>query len=490
MPSGGRGSQQQCDRCGRRNGCNGQKGTCPAWGKECDICHGWNHYKAVCRKAAQGQANGGTRPKQQGKGKAKPPGKTKKHAHSVVFKTVLSGGEGELLLDADADQNSVISGKNVPLSEAAKRQNSVLSGGRPSKTALQTHNVFSCDAIHNTGDGTSDQCQTDTDPSGRLCIMTDIVVRARTTSRTHNIRVKVDPGADASLMPIHHFRTIFPYLCDSTGQPKENVLEKAESGFESYSGDSVTVIGQTKIHAKNIQTGKFIVTRIYIIAREQGPILLSNAASQWLGLISVLCENKARPVGHFVASVTREERDGGEAEMYPIAKTGDGPERTKQSDGTQSHQLAVTASKKRTRTKKAKSVANAPTDISPNREHQPSDLKDADGSNHVQEQNSVTSGETVRKEGPKPGPLITAPKSKGKDGPKMKADSTEIPRRQYYRPAADAKTYIMNNQGQLQCRQDPKDITRAGCAKKLPLCREKPIFHEPVGAIMRQRTID
>ena len=267
MPSGGRGSQQQCDWCGRRNGCNGQKGTCPAWGKECDNCHGRNHYKAVCRKAAQGQANGGARPRQQqGRGKAKSPGKTKKHAHSVVFKTVLSGGERELLLDADADQNSVTSGKGVLLSKAAKRENLVLSGSKPSKTALQTRNVFSCDSINNTGDGTSDQCQTDTDPSGRLCIMTDILVRARTTSRTHNIRVKVDPGADASLMPAHHFRTIFPYLCDSTGQPKENVLEKAESSFESYSSDSVTVIGQTKIYAKNIQTGKFILTRIYIIA--------------------------------------------------------------------------------------------------------------------------------------------------------------------------------------------------------------------------------
>ena len=190
----------------------------------------------------------------------------------------------------------------------------------PSKTALQTHNVFSCDAIHNTGDRTIDQCEMDTDPSGHLCIMTDIQVRAKTTSRTHNFRVKVDPGADANLMPVHHFRTIFPYLCDSTGQPKENVLEKAESSFESYSGDNITVISQTKIYTKNIQTGKFLATRIYVIARERGPILLSNATCQWLGLIAVLCENKAAQVGRFVASVTREEIDGGEVEAYPIPK--------------------------------------------------------------------------------------------------------------------------------------------------------------------------
>ena len=129
--------------------------------------------------------------------------------------------------------------------------------------------MFSCDSIHNTGDGTLDQCQTDTDPSRRLCILADIHVRARTTSRTHYIRVKVDPGADANLMPLYHFREIFPYLCDKNGKPKEGVLEKAESSFESYSGDNVSVIGQTKIYAGNKQTQQFMITRICDSLRER-----------------------------------------------------------------------------------------------------------------------------------------------------------------------------------------------------------------------------
>ena len=29
-PSGGGKSQKQCDQCGKRNGCTGEKGTCPA----------------------------------------------------------------------------------------------------------------------------------------------------------------------------------------------------------------------------------------------------------------------------------------------------------------------------------------------------------------------------------------------------------------------------------------------------------------------------
>ena len=73
-------------------------------------------------------------------------------------------------------------------------------------------------------------------------------------------------------------------------------------------------------------------------------------------------------------------------------------------------------------------------------------------------------------------------KTERKDGPKRRADSTEIPCRKYDRPASDAKTYRMNGQGQLQCQQDPSDVTRVSNVKELPVSKEKPILHEPVGA--------
>ena len=72
-----------------------------------------------------------------------------------------------------------------------------------------------------------------------------------------------------------------------------------------------------------------MTTRIFVIARERGPILLGNAACQWLGLIAVLVENKAPVVGRFMASVTREETECGEVEAYPLPKAGDGAEMTK-----------------------------------------------------------------------------------------------------------------------------------------------------------------
>ena len=122
-PSGGKGgkSQKQCDQCSKCNSCTGEKGTCPAWGKECGICRGKNHYKAVCRKAAQIQTGGGAQPKFQKQGKGKSPGKSgkakAKHAHSIVFKTVPSAkGIVSRSEERASTLNSVTSEPSAPLS--------------------------------------------------------------------------------------------------------------------------------------------------------------------------------------------------------------------------------------------------------------------------------------------------------------------------------------------------------------------------------------
>ena len=214
---------------------------------------------------------------------------------------------------------------------------------------------------------------------------------------------------------------------------------------------------------------------------------MGNAACQWLGLNAMLVENKTPVVGRFVASVTREETECREVEAYPLPKTGGSAEMT---EPTSQPLIAIAApKKKRKRTKKAKPVANASelldvTLKSAPSKSQPSapERTEPDGS---QEQNTVLSGSVPQAElGPK---IKGTGKKRVKDSPIRKADSTEIPRRKYYRPAADVRTYRMNGQGQLQCQQDPKDVTRVGSVKELPLCREKPIFHEPVGTLIKDK---
>ena len=61
----------------------------------------------------------------------------------------------------------------------------------------------------------------------------------------------------------------------------------------------------------------------------------------------------------------------------------------------------------------------------------------------------------------------------------MKHTSKKAPRRKYYRPSNDTKTFQINNKGHLQCLQDPKLIHKPNDKGKLPGSREAPIYHEP-----------
>ena len=169
--------------------------------------------------------------------------------------------------------------------------------------------------------------------------------------------------------------------------------------------------------------------------------------SQWLGLIAVLCENKAVPVGRFMTSVTREETDGSEVKAYPIPKTGTGPEMTESQDSTPPPQRAITVPMKRKQTKKARPMTPASMDVTPETTHsepQPSATERIE-TDSSQEQNSVLSGEAgqqvIHTE------LSPFSKGGGKDSPKRRVDSTKILQRKYYRLTANAKTYTMNGQG-------------------------------------------
>ena len=83
----------------------------------------------------------------------------------------------------------------------------------------------------------------------------------------------------------------------------------------------------------------------------------------------MLCENKAMPVGRYMASVTREDTDGGEVEAYSIPKTDTGAEMTKSQDSTLQLQRAIIVPKKRKQTKKARPVTPTSMDVTPETTH-------------------------------------------------------------------------------------------------------------------------
>ena len=209
-------------------------------------------------------------------------------------------------------KNSVPSG--VTTTPGGERENH---GKVSSKTVLSgpeeegMYNRFSCFAVHskmsqstNAKSKPAEGLYTDTDPDDRSEIITDVTIRMPGKAGTMMMEVKVDPGAQPSCIPLHKFKTLFPHLCRD-GLPKEGLLDNTQNEFQSYNGGDMTCYGHILIDVKDKVTKKYHPIRFYVMNTDMPRILISHAASYWLGLVRVLCDNKAPRIKRQVASIDK-----------------------------------------------------------------------------------------------------------------------------------------------------------------------------------------
>ena len=502
-PSGHGNNGHHCGKCGKSH----VRGNCPTYGKTCDKCKGINHFKAVCHskvtaKMAQsphrskksqpqrhgstgsysGQGKGGGNCQHQKKKMPKKPPKQK--AYAVTFKnpvpsevTTTSGGERE--------NHSKVSSKTV------------LSG--PEKEG--TYNRFSCFPVHskmsqstNAKSKPVEGLYTDTEPDNRSKIIRDITIRMPGKAGTMMMEVKVDPGAQPSCIPLHKFKTLFPHLCRD-GLPKEGLLDNTQNEFQSYNGGDMTCYGQLLIDVKDKVTKKYHPIRFYVMNTDVPRILISHVASYWLGLVKVLCDNKAPRIKRQVASIDKKSDFRAKSGHFRTSTSN----MASSSQKKQMTPKTVTSGKVHVPSPRMQNFEDAKiqggkraTGVRPGR-----DVDVSDGEQHSQEEPSATTGKEPKTSklgnlvhsGPnkkitdsvKDGPFSnhTVDSSNVKSGPKMKHTSKRAPRRKYYMPSNDTKTFQINSKGHLQCLQDPNLIHKPNDKGKLPGSREAPIYHEP-----------
>ena len=179
----------------------------------------------------------------------------------------------------------------------------------PKVSGEQFHNTFACDALISNGNELHDppsnkgKAYTDTDSDGKTEIITDITCKFE--GKLIAMEVKVDPGSETNCIPLSHFRCLFPQLCSKDGSPKENALEPTLAQFEAYDGGIMTSHGWIILPTRDIRDNKFHPVRYYVVTREVARILISYATTTWLGLMKVLCPNKASRIKRQVASVSK-----------------------------------------------------------------------------------------------------------------------------------------------------------------------------------------
>ena len=180
--------------------------------------------------------------------------------------------------------------------DKVETQNSVLSG--PTKEG--TFNSFACDAIHSKLSHTHNESNAaqskrlymDTDPMSQTEIITDIQVKKPAHAGSLWMEVKVDPSSEANCMPLHKFKTLFPYLCRDD-MPKEGALVPTSAEFTGYGGTDMQSLGYLELHTQNIATKKYHVLKFHVLETGSPRILVCHAAAHWIGLVRVLCINKA-----------------------------------------------------------------------------------------------------------------------------------------------------------------------------------------------------
>ena len=253
--------------------------------------------------------------------------------------------------------------------------------------------------------------------------------------------------------------------------------------------------GHFLIDVKDKVTKKYHPIRFYVMNTDVPRVLISHAASYWLGLVKVLCNNKAPRIKRQVASIDKKSNFRVKSSHFRTST----PNTASNSQKKQTTSKTVTSGKAHIPSPRMHSFEDAKiqegkraTGVRPGR-----DVDISNGEQHSQGEPSATMGKELKTSkssnsvhsGPnkkimdsvKDSPFSnqTAGSSKAKSGPKMKYTSKEAPRRKYYRPSNDTKTFQINSKGHLQCLQDPNLIHKPNDKGKLPGSREVPIYHEP-----------
>ena len=506
--------RKTCGKCGRSH----SHSDCPAYGTTCSKCGRPNHWAQQCRSSGRRNSSTGRSPspgrpqnrqrrtsgkKQPNKGKGrgrganvkqrstpKRPGSGRGRGGGKPFKmnaltvTGLPGSQHPPKVDGPGkDKTKEYVSMNADLARPAHP---------PKVSGEQFHNTFVCDALISNGNELYDppsnkgKAYTDTDSDGKTEIITDITCKFK--GKLVAMEVKVDPGSETNCIPLSHFRRLFPQLCSKDGSPKENALEPTLAQFEAYDGGIMTSHGWIILPTRDIRDNKFHPVRYYMVTREEARILISHATATWLGLVKVLCPNKAPRIKRQVASVSKKATEPPKSNNSNSLSGSQHPPKAK-STGT----VTVKVQQYELPTSKPRSHKRKQRRDKPAHREEEDQVDNRSGKFQTSQTNDGKATGLGGRQSVLPCRISTSSQSEIKSvsnnrycsstsritTPSQSENSGFLPKRQYYQPQDDEDTYYINSEGHLQCHQDSQTIIKAPTPQELPGSKEHPIFHKP-----------
>ena len=144
-----------------------------------------------------------------------------------------------------------------------------------------------------------------TDPDGKMKILTKLRVKLPNRHIADIMEVKVDDGAEANILPLHTFRSMFPHKLDEDGYPKDDALRGSKTTLQCYDDGKLVNHGMITLRLKHYAKDSFQDHQFFIVETPtRKEIIIGHPASVRLGLIQVLCKNHAKTVSSIETNIT------------------------------------------------------------------------------------------------------------------------------------------------------------------------------------------
>ena len=75
--------------------------------------------------------------------------------------------------------------------------------------------------------------------------------------------------------------------------PREGALQSSTAEFTGYGGTDMQSLRYLELHTENITNKKYHIVKFHMLKTDLPRILVCHAAAHWIGLVKVLCINKA-----------------------------------------------------------------------------------------------------------------------------------------------------------------------------------------------------
>ena len=137
----------------------------------------------------------------------------------------------------------------------------------------------------------------ESDPDGKTKILTILNIKLPHQNGFDNMRVKVDNGAEANILPLDSFRTMFPHALNKHSYPKDGFLRGSRTNLECYDNRKLINHSNIKLRLQHYSDKSFQDHYFYVVETKTcKEIIVRHTSNSRLGLIQVLCKNVSKSV--------------------------------------------------------------------------------------------------------------------------------------------------------------------------------------------------